>query len=269
MKENTVFSVQPMFGIVPRREMVELIVTAQVDDNARFTDKLTISVKRGVSHTIPLLAEGKGTTIVSHPSFDSCVDLGTHFACSQCRKQFTLTNRGRRMQALSWTTEGFSMVKLKKAELDMNMVDKSDVNAKSAVKGSGDVKRPMYQLIPDKFELLPLQSQTFVITAYSAVPQEVKERLVCHSIIGRNPHKERIMSFDVKCRFISPLLDFSTKEVTFDMEQEPGSELIKHYKTLQLKNITPLPLTALLTCNYPFSLSVSDVNSYNVTQVHI
>ena len=49
--------------------------------------------------------------------------------------------------------------------------------------------------------------------------QEVKERLLCHAIIGRNPHKERIMTVDIVCLFIAPLLEFSTKEVTFRMEQ--------------------------------------------------
>ena len=43
--------------------------------------------------------------------------------------------------------------------------------------------------------------------------------MLCHAIIGRNPHKERIMTVDIVCLFIAPLLEFSTKEVTFRMEQ--------------------------------------------------
>lgn len=56
--------------------------------------------------------------------------------------------------------------------------------------------------------LLPLSS-----------PQVVSERLLCHAIIGRNPHKERIMSVDVSARFIAPLLVFSAQEMLFSVQQ--------------------------------------------------
>ena len=69
----------------------------------RFTDKLTITIIGGISYTVSLSAEGKGTTIVSVPSMHSSVNMGTHFACSQVRKQFTLTNRGRRSQVCTCT----------------------------------------------------------------------------------------------------------------------------------------------------------------------
>ena len=69
----------------------------------RFTDKLTLTIIGGISYTVSLSAEGKGTTIVSVPSMHSSVNMGTHFACSQVRKQFTLTNRGRRSQVYELT----------------------------------------------------------------------------------------------------------------------------------------------------------------------
>ena len=39
-------------------------------------------------------------------------------------------SRGRRVQALSWTTEGFSAAKLKKAEIEKKARDKKDVALK-------------------------------------------------------------------------------------------------------------------------------------------
>lgn len=47
----------------------------------------------------------------------------------------------------------------------------------------------------------------------------MNERLLCHAIIGRNPHKERIMVVDVSARFIAPLLEFSTQEMRFTIQQ--------------------------------------------------
>ena len=100
---------------------------------SRFTDKLTIVILQGVSSTVSLSAEGKGTTIVSHPPLQPRVDLGPHFSHGPCQKQFTLTNRGRRVQALSWTTEGFSVAKLKKAEIERTMRDSRDIRLKVSV----------------------------------------------------------------------------------------------------------------------------------------
>ena len=63
--------------------------------------------------------------------FYPAVDLGPHFCNSwPCRKQFTLMNRGRWLQALSWTTQGFSTAKLKKMEIKRATQDLKDVGRK-------------------------------------------------------------------------------------------------------------------------------------------
>ena len=80
--------------------------------------------------TVSLSAEAKGTTIVSYPSLTECIDLGPHFSKGLCQKQFTLINKGRRLQALSWSTDGFSLSKLKRLELEKTSKDLLDPNAK-------------------------------------------------------------------------------------------------------------------------------------------
>ena len=50
-------------------------------------------------------------------------------------------------------------------------------------------------------------------------PQYVKEKLLCHAIIGRQGGKELIMKIDVSSDFISPLLEFSTKSVFFRVDK--------------------------------------------------
>lgn len=77
--DRTVFSVEPVSGVVPAEGTLELTVTAELDDSIQFTDKLTVVVFHGVSHTLNLIAEGHGTTIVSQPSLQPLVDLGPHF----------------------------------------------------------------------------------------------------------------------------------------------------------------------------------------------
>ncbi|KAH3778722.1 hypothetical protein DPMN_180192 [Dreissena polymorpha] len=53
-------------------------------------------------------------------------------------------------------------------------------------------------------------------------PQFVRERLLCHAIIGRQGGKELIMKIDVSSDFISPLLEFSTKSVYFRVDKVCG-----------------------------------------------
>ena len=55
-------------------------------------------------------------------------------------------------------------------------------------------------------------------------PQFVKERRLCHAIIGRQGGKELIMRVDVSADFISPLLEFSTKSVYFRFDKVSTSE---------------------------------------------
>ena len=93
----------------------------------RFTDKLTVVVFQGVSHTLNLIAEGQGTTIVSQPPLHPTVDLGPHFSSRPCSQQFVLTNCGRRKHSLYWVTEGFSIVKHRRAEIANETTDTLDI----------------------------------------------------------------------------------------------------------------------------------------------
>ena len=45
------------------------------------------------------------------------MNLGPHFSNSPCIKKFKITNNGRRLQQLVWTTDGFPLVKPRKDPL--------------------------------------------------------------------------------------------------------------------------------------------------------
>lgn len=47
----------------------------------------------------------------------------------------------------------------------------------------------------------------------------VKERLLCHAIIGKQSGKELILKVDVICEFIAPILEISSREITFQVEK--------------------------------------------------
>ena len=68
-------------------------------------------------------------------------------------------------------------------------------------------------------ELEPGQEATVEIRGHSDVAKSVRETLVCHAIIGKNPMKEKIMEVALSAEFISPLLRFSAEELHFKVLQ--------------------------------------------------
>ena len=74
--------------------------------------------------------------------------------------------------------------------------------------------------------LFPHWSETDKTLVNFFSPQFVKERMLCHAIIGRQGGKELIMRVDVSADFISPLLEFSTKSVYFRFDKVSTSEYI-------------------------------------------
>ena len=158
----------PLSTQIAPEESVELTVTAYLNDHLKFKDKLTIRVLQGINFTVPLKASGIGTTIVSNPAILPGVHLGTFFTHGQYKNTFTLTNRGRRPQALSWSTDGFSASQLKKAEMYIRRQDPNDVRVRqriqAMVKDDNDTfRKPVFQVVPDKMVLEPLQSGTMII----------------------------------------------------------------------------------------------------------
>ena len=60
----------------------------------------------------------------------------------------------------------------------------------------------------------------------------VQEHLLCHSIIGRNPLKELIMTVDMAATFINPLLEVSQRTLHFTAvlvsQEEEGTHTQTH-----------------------------------------
>lgn len=116
-------------------------------------------------------------------------------------------------------------------------------------------------------------------------PQVVQERLLCRGIVGDQGCYEHIMSIDVSCRFVAPVLSISSKRLNFYMEKVgkrminctlstlmhskygavifllpayvlkvPGNSLMPLYEKLNLKNVSALSLSMELSLVEPFSL---------------
>jgi len=50
-------------------------------------------------------------------------------------------------------------------------------------------------------------------------PQVVREKLLCHAIIGRAGGKELVKKIRVICEFVNPLLQFSKQSIHFSVSK--------------------------------------------------
>ncbi|CAL1528045.1 unnamed protein product [Lymnaea stagnalis] len=254
VRPNTVFKVAPSEGTIAPEQSIELTITANLDDCVRFQDKLQINFQQSQSRLIPLSAFGKGTTIVSEPPLGDVLDLGPNFSNCKLKKKLKLINRGRRIQQLVWLTDGF--IPLSKAKKEKMKVVNMDMKRKTA--SLYDVAEPIFQLSPNRMELLPGESLELTLEGFVNSPQLVSETIVCHAIIGRAGGKTPIISVDVRAEFIEPLLNFSTKCVFYRVDKGPADELPIMQQQLVITNQSSLSLTTKLKLGYPFSMVIGN-----------
>ncbi|XP_029109512.1 hydrocephalus-inducing protein homolog [Scleropages formosus] len=79
VRSRSQFHVEPCEGEVPPNGELQLRLVAHLDDTTHFQDKLHLAIRHSRTHSIPVSARGKGTTIVSDRPFAPYLDLGTHF----------------------------------------------------------------------------------------------------------------------------------------------------------------------------------------------
>ncbi|CAN2389289.1 axonemal central apparatus assembly [Pristimantis euphronides] len=243
VRKRSMWRVEPGCGEVPAEGEVCLTIVAYLDDTVAFKDTVKLVITNSNTYLIPVHATGTGTTIVTDRTFAPVLNLGAHFSADPCRYHFTMTNRGRRTHQLYWMTNGFPQFR-KRQQLPSLKSRAPEPEPQGSV----------FRLIPSRMELTPGQSIDVVLEGSSAMPKLVKECLLGQAIIGKQAGKEKIMTVDVICEFIAPLLQLSKQSLHFYVEKQPEEELKEKYESVILRNISSLPLTILLSLKSPFSL---------------
>ncbi|KAM9214465.1 hydrocephalus-inducing protein homolog [Leptosomus discolor] len=238
--------IEPSKGVIPPEAEVSVAVIANLDDTEKFEDEVSVYIENSCTYVIPVRAVGIGTTIVTDERFAPELNLGPHFSLDPCRYRFKVTNKGRQTYLLYWTTEGFA---------PFHRRDRPPASSKA--KGSSSSQRPqpacpVFKLRPLRAELRPGKSVKMMLEGSSSTPQVVKERLLCHAVVGSEAGKAQIMQVDVTCEFVAPVLQLSSREITFWVEKQPSDVLTLQYKPLSLKNVCSLPLSIVLALGQPF-----------------
>uniref|UniRef100_A0A8C8B419 HYDIN protein n=1 Tax=Otus sunia TaxID=257818 RepID=A0A8C8B419_9STRI len=244
--------IEPSEGVIPPETEVSVAVIANLDDMEKFKDEVNLFIENSHTYVIPVRAVGIGTTIVIDKPFAPELNLGPHFSLDPCCYHFKITNKGRRTHRLYWSTEGFGPFR-----------QRDRVPAVSTTKGHGFSQSPspacpVFKVQPLRMELMPGKTMEMVLEGFSSTPQVVKERLLCHAVVGSRAGKAPIMQVDVTCEFIAPVLQMSSREITFRVEKQPSDVLTLQYQPLSLKNTSSLPLSIVLALEQPFLVCDTD-----------
>ncbi|XP_006878929.1 PREDICTED: hydrocephalus-inducing protein homolog [Elephantulus edwardii] len=248
--KKSLFAVEPSEGLVPPESSVQLTVTANLDDTMTFKDTVIVEIKNSSTYQIPVQATGIGSTIVSDKPFAPELNLGTQFSLDTYSYHFKLANKGRRLQHLFWMNYDFyPQAKLSK---------KGQARKGRDSHRPSEAQTPTFQLHPIRMELCPGQTVDVVLEGYSATPRIAREKLVCHAIIGSQKRKSLVLTVDVTCEFIAPVIQLSTKQLLYRLEKKPSAVLEPSYQPLAIKNVSTLPLNMLLSTNGPFFVCETD-----------
>ncbi|XP_072823786.1 hydrocephalus-inducing protein homolog [Vicugna pacos] len=263
--EKSLWTIEPKEGMVPPEGDVELTLTANLNDIVTFKDTVILDVENSNTYRIPVQASGIGSTIVSDKPFAPELNLGAHFSLNTYYYRFKLTNKGRRVQQLFWMNEDFCHQKKPgKKDLAKKGLAKSQPQPQCS-KTLRDPWSPVFQLHPVRMELYPGQTIDVILEGYSATPRIVKEKLVCRTIIGTQKGKSLVMTVNIICEFVAPLIQVSTKQLVYQLEKKPNTILEPDYKPLVVKNISTLPVNMLLSTSRPFFICETDKSPLPLT----
>ncbi|XP_021570831.1 hydrocephalus-inducing protein homolog, partial [Carlito syrichta] len=256
--KKSLWRIEPNEGMVPPETDVRLAVTANLNDILTFKDTVVLDIENSNTYRIPVQASGIGSTIVSDKPFAPELNLGAHFSLDTHYYRFKLTNKGRRVQQLFWMHGSFrAQSKLNKK----GQLKKICADVRPQPNGSQESRNPqtpVFQLHPVRMELYPGQTIDVILEGYSATPRVVKEKLVCHAIIGAQKGKSMLMAVNITCEFIAPLIQLSTRQLIYRLEKKPNTVLKPSYQPLVIKNVSTLPVNLLLSTTGPFFICETD-----------
>ncbi|XP_038004429.1 hydrocephalus-inducing protein homolog, partial [Motacilla alba alba] len=228
------WKIEPSKGEVPPNCEVSVVVTANLNDTVKFQEKIKVFVEDSLIAIITAQAVGIGTTVVMDKPLLPKLDLKSHFSLTPCYFHFKMTNRGRRIHRLYWSTE-----------VSRTFRRRTRPPARGGKsKNASQIPRPgspVFKLRPLQVELRQGESVDMVLEACSSTVQVVKERLLCQAVVGKETTKKQIMQMDVICNFICPVVQMSSRAITFRVEKKPGDVLGLQYQPLSLKNTCLLP----------------------------
>lgn len=257
-------SVHSLFRIdAPNIELVPgekrpINISAILDDTDRFSDEICLNITDSEAILVPVTAKGSGTTMITSPDISSGIDFGQVFTATTGTFSFTLENKGRRSQFLTWTNNSQRMKDMAVKKAKMEKKDQGKPSSVPVLTG------PVFSIDPALSTIKPKGKQTYVVSALNASAVSVKEDFECFSKSEGATKTVTIFNITTSAEFVNPLLEFSYPNGIFFQhnhtnEVETSNESVIQVTPMTMKNVTGLPIDFTLRTQAPFSLDAYDV----------
>lgn len=230
LPDISVFTVEPRMGVINPFGEIRVTLTAFLDDIIKFIEVLKIHIQQTRSLDVRLIARGQGTTLLFNDGLKH-ISFGDVFSRCECEAEFTVLNKGRRMQSISWASEEIS-----KSIRDLR-VDQ------------------VFEVIPNRFNLAPNASQTIIVKGVSLVSRFVDEKLSCFSVLGHDTLRRILFESKVTANFIDPIVLICPTSLNFVAAHCSEIAFSMATKELRLRNNTSLRIHISINCPLPFRLS--------------
>ncbi|EFC47717.1 hypothetical protein NAEGRDRAFT_78704 [Naegleria gruberi] len=222
-----IFSAKTLSGKIEPNASIDFEIEANLDDVTKFSDELVFSIEYADKLPVKLSASGKGNTIIATESMD-VIDFGDQFTATVFKKIITLENKSRKVQKLSWMAE----------------------------RKKGDTTPQVFKITPEKVMIQAKTAQVFTVEGFCESEGEVSEPWQCKIAGGK---KDVIIFSPVLKSMVSvPLLKFSDTSLSFIYSYVKGVPPLVQSKSLEVTNISPLPVSFSAKLQPPFMLAVSD-----------
>ncbi|CAF0804649.1 unnamed protein product [Didymodactylos carnosus] len=246
-KKQPQFRCEPQSGVVEPESMLDLKVIAYLNDTMKLNEELTIHVENSSSQIISLFATGTGAVIVSDINIFPHLDLGSKFIGTPIVQKIQFTNHGRRELSVHFLHE-----------LDQTSAFYVRKSRKDLEKEAEKALEHIFRIEPERLEFLPGETKTLIISGCSTKAKLVEENYICLAIIGRTTGRDKVLSLNIKCEFVEPLMSFSKTDLYFRVENDNLSVMKPVEKEVTFSNISVIDLNAHLTVKYPFLLKESN-----------
>ncbi|CCI45136.1 unnamed protein product [Albugo candida] len=270
------FSINQKQGVIPPNDVLIMKVIACSDDTVISKDILQISIMNGVTLTVPLSLRGTGSTIWSSRDL-RLIDFGDQFSHTECEYSFTLENKGKRPQVLTWVNkpvndaEATGMISSKKnsristaKNSNLRSDNASRIRARDSIIQVDALKsevHPAFTIFPSTVELLPRTACVFAIKGLSTKTGLMTEQHICEARTGKEKINKIAFTSEVRANFLDPYLEPSLSKILFKYMHTSQStlEIIPpKEEILRLTNVCKLPLTFSVRTQMPFSVDISE-----------
>lgn len=231
---------------------ITLVITALLDDTIKFAETLLIHIHNGETLSVPLCAQGYGSTIcIDAPNH--VIDFDQQFSNRECKRTFSLANKGRRSQKLTFSYDAPASRGNTKTAGNKVMRGNTEKGARF---GSC---MTIFNITPDRLLLHPGERVDLTVSGISDEAIAVTEEFICAgSFLDASVRVDPLFKLSVNVVFNTPLLEIQPPSCSFICHKISSLPFAIQSQTVTLTNVSTLTLTLLPTSELPFILFLAE-----------